>query len=126
MGDRPDGADLLAIARETLRRDVLPLVPEEGRYAALMVANAIAIAAREAEFGDAPKQEERRRLEALLGGTKAEELSSLNAELVRRIRKGVFAPGTPAYEAARRHLWHCALQQVRVSNPKYLERLGLK
>jgi hypothetical protein len=53
MGDRPAGADLLAIARETLLREVLPGLPEERRVAALMVARAIEIVQREATAGDA-------------------------------------------------------------------------
>lgn len=128
MRDRPTGADLLAIARETLRRELLPKLPEESRYAALMVANAIAIAAREAEYGDGPEREELARLAALLGETGdagqrlREELARLNRELVRRIRQGAFPAGAPASEALRRHLFACARQQVGVSNPKYLER----
>jgi hypothetical protein len=43
----PDAFALLDIAAATLRRDVLPHLPSEGRYAALMVANALAIAERE-------------------------------------------------------------------------------
>ena len=126
MRERPHGADLLAIARETLRRDVLPLVPDEGRYTALMIANAMAIAARDAELGERAARDALQRLATLLGPTRAEDLRSLNKELIRRIRTGVFRPGTPEHAAIGRHLWECALQQVRVSNPKYLERLGLK
>src|SRR5437899_4735295 len=53
MRDRPAGADLLAIARATLLREVLPGLPEERRMAGLMVARAIEIAQREAAAGDA-------------------------------------------------------------------------
>jgi hypothetical protein len=52
MRDRPAGADLLAIARETLLREVVPGLPEERKLAALMVARAIEIAQREAAAGD--------------------------------------------------------------------------
>ena len=52
MRDRPNGADLLAIARDTYLDEVLPHVPKEKRYAGLMVANAMAIARREIESGD--------------------------------------------------------------------------
>ncbi len=47
MKVQPDGAELLRVARETLLRELLPRMPEESRYAARMVANAMAIAARE-------------------------------------------------------------------------------
>ena len=126
MADRPHGLDLLAIARETLRRDVLPDLMEESRYAALMIANAMAIATREAEAGEGPSRDAAERLSRLLGTVTSKDLPSLNKELIRRIRAGDFRPGTPEHTALARHLWECALQQVRISNPKYLERLGLK
>ena len=43
--------DLLSIARTVLRDEVLNVVPEHKKYEALMVANAMAIAAREAVYG---------------------------------------------------------------------------
>ncbi len=49
MNNRPDGSELLAVARRVLLDDLLPLLPAEKTYDALMVANAMAIAAR--EFG---------------------------------------------------------------------------
>ena len=54
MNDRPDATELLAIARRTLLDELLPRLPEELRYTALMIANAMAIASREhAEIGRA-------------------------------------------------------------------------
>lgn len=47
MRANPDACGLLDIAAETLRKDILPHVPPEARYAALMVANALSIAERE-------------------------------------------------------------------------------
>lgn len=44
---RPDAQALLAIAHETLVRELLPQLAPEARYAGLMVANAMAIALRE-------------------------------------------------------------------------------
>jgi hypothetical protein len=127
MGTR-FGPGLLAVARRALREELLPKLPEDSRYAGLMVANAMAIAAREAEAGDGPARAELAGLAALLGepegtGPLAEELRRLNRELVRRIRAGDVRPGSSAHGALRRHLWQSALARVRVSNPKYLERL---
>jgi hypothetical protein len=48
----PGAADLLAIARSTLLDDVIPALDGDARFKALMVANAIAIAARMVEVGD--------------------------------------------------------------------------
>jgi len=47
MHDGPEGARLLAIARATLLNEVLPDVPAAQVYAVRMIANAMAIAARE-------------------------------------------------------------------------------
>ena len=41
MSDIPDAPELLAIARSTLLDKLLPRVPEELRYDALMIANAM-------------------------------------------------------------------------------------
>ena len=47
MRDISDAADLMTTAREALLRDLLPALSGERRYAALMIANGMAIAARE-------------------------------------------------------------------------------
>jgi Domain of unknown function (DUF6285) len=52
MRDGPEGAVLLAIARATLLEEVLPAVPAEQVYAVRMIANAMAIAARELRAGE--------------------------------------------------------------------------
>jgi hypothetical protein len=44
---KPDAQNLLATALEAFRTEVLPHVPAEKRYAALMIANAMAMAERE-------------------------------------------------------------------------------
>jgi hypothetical protein len=48
MRDLPDGPALLAFARDVLLDDLLPLLPPERRLDARLVANCMAIAAREA------------------------------------------------------------------------------
>ena len=65
MSDIPDATELLAIARSTLLEKLLPSVPEDLRYDALMIANAMAIAAREHAAGDTAMQAEVVRLAAL-------------------------------------------------------------
>ena len=51
MRDISDAADLMTTAREALLRDLLPALSGERRYAALMIANGMAIAAREHRLG---------------------------------------------------------------------------
>lgn len=48
---QPDAHELLDIARSTLLEQLLPALPGELRYPALMIANAMAIAARESRLG---------------------------------------------------------------------------
>ncbi|MBP2302584.1 DUF6285 domain-containing protein [Azospirillum picis] len=53
MRNTSDACGLLEIAAATFRTDVLAHVAPEARYAALMVANALAIVERELKGGDA-------------------------------------------------------------------------
>lgn len=53
MRMNPDARSLLAVALDTYRAEVLPHVPAEQRYAALMIANALSIAQRELDGRDA-------------------------------------------------------------------------
>ncbi|RYZ43710.1 MAG: hypothetical protein EOO71_02300 [Myxococcaceae bacterium] len=120
MREPPEGAALLAIAREVLRKELLPLLPEDKVYAALMVANAMGIAERQLRQGEGPQREEQRALSALLktdGG-----LEALTREFAARIRRGEF----DGHEEARRLLWSSAVQRVRESAPKALPAYGLK
>ena len=48
MHDLPHGPALLALARDVLVNDLLPLLPAERRLDARLVANCIAVAEREA------------------------------------------------------------------------------
>ncbi len=98
MSDIPDATELLAIARSTLLDKLLPRVPEELRYDARMIANAMAIAAREHTAGNVAAQAEVIRLAALLqehreSGAGAEPMSAraeLNRRLAAQIRAGRF------------------------------------
>ena len=71
MTDISDGIDLMATARESLLRDVLPALPADRRYVALMIANAMAIAAREADAGVPASNGEATELQRLLASVDA-------------------------------------------------------
>src|SRR5688572_14536992 len=98
MRDIPGPADLLSIARSTLLDDVLPRLPEDLRYTALMIANAMAIARRAAEAGETAAQAELARLSSLLGepsqpatGDRLRAaLTSATRRLAESIRAGEF------------------------------------
>src|SRR5690606_17663358 len=84
-------ADLVETARAHLRETVLPAVPEHARYDALMVANAMAIAGREIEHGEAVA----RRIAAAIGdfyraAGQARVDGSAEAALAADLRDGRF------------------------------------
>lgn len=129
--DRPDGTALLEEARRTLLEVLLPLLPSERRYDALMVANAMAIAGREAEEERAAAHDLLNELAALTGATaqagpseseRTRLFIELEGQLARHIRSGNFdAPG-PRREAARWYLRNATMMRLRISNPKALPR----
>jgi hypothetical protein len=120
MRERPDGAELLAIAREVLRKELLPLLPKDRAYDALMIANAMSVAERQLQNGDAAQQEEAHALSALLDSQSG--LADLNKEFAKRIRAGEFDSNT----AAQKLLWEATVQRVRESAPKALAAYKLK
>lgn len=73
MRSAPDGAELLRVARETLLNELLPQLPKELHYPALMTANAMAIAAREAQADDGQVRAEMNMLWELYGSQASSE-----------------------------------------------------
>lgn len=135
MRNRPGGAELLETARETLLRELLPTLPEEQRYTALMIANAMAIAAREQAAGERPLARELARLCSLLNeklppvsGREAleREVETYNARLARQIRTGRYDRQDSARQTAWDHLLETTREKLRESNPKYLQACGLE
>lgn len=128
MPDRPDGAALLEEARRTLLETLLPLLPAERRYDGLMVANAMAIAAREAGQGDAALRDAVAALSVLLviplaAGSNAEMQAVqvlLEHRLGREIRAGLHDAADARRDAVREYLLASTLARVRMSNPKAL------
>lgn len=114
MRERPAGTELLAIAREVLRRELLPLLPKDRQYDALMIANAMGIAERQLQAGDAPAQAEAEELRRLLG--EEGDLACLNRRLAARIRAGACDHDPVAQDL----LWRMTLQRVRESAPRAL------
>ena len=129
MKDISDAADLMATAREALLAELLPALPGERRYTALMIANVMAIAAREHRLGfDATRNEisRLRNLLAAIGKAAAPssdplagDLATLRSSVRDAIRAGAFdaAPHARALVTA---LLHTAADWVAISNPKVL------
>lgn len=116
MSNRHAIADLLEIARSTLRESVLPQVAADARYDAAMVANAMAIASRELELGPNVQAEERALL-AELYGTPEASLTELQRRLCRDLRQGTLEPSRAAtLDQLLPRLVHARLA---ISNPGY-------
>ena len=138
MRDQPNRSDLLAIARQILKEQIIPHLPEEQRYNGLMIANAMAIAAR--QFKDEGLCRELEKLHALLEAfplkyqainrSAASETAVKQAlkALINLVRNGQFDDGCAETSADRRPLQALlrdylslhVLQRVRESNPKAL------
>ncbi|MDA1308243.1 MAG: DUF6285 domain-containing protein [Proteobacteria bacterium] len=129
MFDKPNRIDLLETANETLRREVLPHLQGEQKYAGLMVASAIATVMREIN-SDHNHQPVRRVLDGFAtlygqdnvhhaGGDGEERIQTLNRHLVRDIRDGEFDedPTGPIFAL----LMEQALQRLSLSNPSFVE-----
>jgi transposase len=128
MREHPWGKDLLELARNVLRRDLIDQLPKENFFTALMLANAMAIAARQLDAGDRPEAEELAALAGLYGETCNAEsreemqrgLNRLYRRLCREIRGGSYDPGTSLHAQVFNHLMDSTTRKVRESNPKYL------
>jgi|KBSMisStandDraft_5_1062788.scaffolds.fasta_scaffold1342933_2 hypothetical protein len=85
MKVEPAGVELLRVARASLLESLLPLLPAESHYTARMVANAMAIAARELEQPSAASVPDAARLarEIREGRHDAGEIAALLREITR-------------------------------------------
>ncbi|MCW2241113.1 DUF6285 domain-containing protein [Azospirillum canadense] len=121
INDDPDARDLVAIALRTFRETVLPAVPAEQRFAALMIASALGIAERELEAGTAKEPALAAAVGALLN--EQGDLATLLPRLCASIDAGAFdAPDRQA--ALRPVLMEITRARLAVSNPKRLESGG--
>lgn len=119
MRDRPKGDELLACARKLLREQILPALPAEHKHGLLMALNAMSIAERQLQYGEAPEREELAALQALLGEPRPEPAAA-NRRLALCLRAGAGDPGQPQRAALLAHLRAAGRQRLRESNPKAL------
>ncbi len=128
MRDEPEAAVLLAIARQTFQRDLVPLLPPEHRYTAAMIANAMAIAAREAVDDGGDTARELALFKTLYADDSApgasndakEQLSAYNRRIVSDIRAGRFdVTKVKLVEAV---VSHQINSRLRLSNPRAVRR----
>lgn len=122
----PDGADLLATARRVLLDELLPQLPRDRTYEALMVANAMAIAARELDDLGRLADEADAAIRAFLAQAGEDPLVSegpdgaggAQGRLARMLRARRVAPGHAG--ELRRLLMAQTCARLRLSNPKHL------
>ncbi len=119
-GDRPTGAELLAIAAQVLRRDVLAHVPPDKRLETLMVLRAMAIAGREFQDAGSAARASAEAIGALYDAEADGRSEPDRARLVADIRAGRFDADDRA-RALHAALLADVTRRVRIANPKYLE-----
>jgi hypothetical protein len=124
MRDQPTGDQLLETARGMLREQLIPALPPDKRHAALMIANAMAIAARQLKLGDEGEQRELEALERMLqlpaaNSDRRTALLERNRLLCQLIRQGRADEGA-LRDTLRAHLLRQARRRVEESNPKFL------
>jgi hypothetical protein len=148
MHDLSSVPALLALARDVLVSELMPLLPEERRADALLVAESMTIAERAAEGGGEPMQTISGELEtlyrhalthpALRAGSPLSRTAGEGAErseagegavaLLRRFaddcRNGAFESSEPLDRAARAILWRLTIARLRQSNPNFLAANG--
>ena len=129
MNNLPQGPELLRIAREALLAELKPLLGGKGGYTLAMIANAMAVAAREAEAGETCATEALGRLAAIYGDPPREPhgealrtaLREYERRLAADIRSGAFDADDERCSAVLQHLRESVRARLAVSNPKYLD-----
>ena len=122
MHDLPTGPELLALARDVLLNDLMPLLPEQHRLDARLVANSMVIAEREAVIGADPTYQILGELESFYGAGEAEREPL--SRFAHDLRTGAFE-GSPLRDcAARAMLWRLTIFKLRRANPRYLAANG--
>ena len=121
MRDLPTGPSLLALARDVLLNELLPLLPEEARLDARLVANGIAIAEREAVAVAGPADDIRLQLRALYNEHVDED--TLLRLFARDLRIGAFEEPSRNCQA-HEILWRLTIGKLRLANPRFLAANG--
>jgi hypothetical protein len=130
MQDRPTYAELLDAVREFLEADVVPALDGTKKFHARVAANVVAIVARELALADRQREDEWRRLDALLGAAAmpperdavARGLRDRTETVCARIRAGEADDG-PWRAAVVAHVRATVLEKLAIDNPKLLARV---
>jgi hypothetical protein len=112
MSDRLDVNELLMLARETLQNELAPGLPAGARFTAALIANALAIAARETLDHSAAELD--------IAGAR-EELPEFadDRKLIAAIRSGALDERSPRRLAAVAYAAALVRRRLAVTNPAY-------
>lgn len=128
MQNRPTAPELLEAIRELLTNEIMPTIGDGSlRFKVLIAANLLSITERELAAGDAPKIAELNRLQTLMHGEipegepLAESIRGFNRGLAELIRNGE-VDGEEFAERVRAHIRQTLIDQLTVSNPKFLAK----
>jgi Domain of unknown function (DUF6285) len=154
MRDLPEAPALLALARDVLVNDLLPLLPPERRLDARLVANCMAIAERETSAADepavaaivrelealypsegpspsrfagpslSPHRGERAGVRGEASSADAREQTGLLRRFARELRIGGFENSPERAAQARAILWRSTIAKLRLANPRFLAANG--
>jgi hypothetical protein len=116
--NRPDAAELLAVLRTFLEREVAPQVAGSTQFHLRVAGNVLGIVAREIAQRPAADAAEAAGLARLLGH--GGPIEGLNSELVSKIRAGAF-DGAEARRALLDHLKLVTAAKLSIDNPRYAE-----
>jgi hypothetical protein len=117
--DLPKSGELLALARELMLGELLPLLPPTRERDARLVITAMAIAEREASAGVGPSEEIATQLAEFYGSDDA-SLGRLAGDLCA----GTFEACNRRGQAARAILWRLTILKLCEGNPGYLAANG--
>ncbi|MCA3323828.1 MAG: hypothetical protein INF79_03250 [Roseomonas sp.] len=113
--EAPEGPNLLATARDALLQEILPKLSGTDAFTARMIANAMAIAAREAVQGDAWVEETRATMQRLTGAADASDRA-----LAAAIRAGAYDPGSAHHAEVVALLREATRMRCAISAPRVL------
>jgi hypothetical protein len=135
MYDQPTATELLAAARAHLEQHVVAALSDQRlRFQTLVAANVLAIVERELALADARLAAAWCRMAALEGAVDAvppagpalrAAVEAQTQRMCERIRAGAYDQDA-ARGALLAHLRQTAIEELEVSNPRYLERLAIQ
>ena len=128
MHNLPESNELLLVARQTLLDEIRPLLDGSAHYTIAMIANAMAIATREAEAGEAPALAALARFDRIYGVEPRElhgealrqAIAAQDRRLADDIRCGCFDAPDEKRREVLEHLRKMVIARLQISNPKSL------